>query len=73
MLWIENEKRHWNSVLECLFPIFQMLAERSLAFHGHHVHLYAPNNGNFLSQVEQLTKFVPAMKGFHIVTIYIYC
>jgi hypothetical protein len=54
---IENEKKHWHSILERLFAIVQMSAERSLAFRGHRQHIYEPNNGNFLSQVEQLQKF----------------
>lgn len=58
---IENEKKHWRSVLERLFAIVQMLAERSLAFRGHREELYEPNNGNFLTQVELLAKFDPIM------------
>jgi hypothetical protein len=48
---IEEEKKHWRSVLEGLFAIVQTLAERSLAFRGQREDLYEPNNGNFLSQV----------------------
>jgi hypothetical protein len=50
----------WKETLAFSASVFivQMLGERSLSFHGHQGHLYAPNNGNFLSQVEQLTKFV---------------
>jgi hypothetical protein len=55
---IEEEKKHW---LERLFAIVQTLAERSLAFCGHREHLYEPNNGNFLCQVELLAKFDPVM------------
>jgi hypothetical protein len=42
---IENEKKNWNSVRECLFAIPQTLAERSSAFRGHREHIYEPNNG----------------------------
>ncbi|XP_065662920.1 zinc finger MYM-type protein 1-like [Hydra vulgaris] len=58
---IENEKKHWRLVLERLFAIVLMLAERSLPFRGHREQLYQPNNGNFLAQVELIAKFDPVM------------
>ncbi|XP_065652831.1 zinc finger MYM-type protein 1-like [Hydra vulgaris] len=58
---IENEKKHWCLVLERLFAIVLMLAERSLPFRGHREQLYQPNNGNFLAQVELIAKFDPVM------------
>jgi hypothetical protein len=60
-----------NTVIQC-FAIVQTLAERSLASLDHNKHLYEPNNGNFLSQVEQIPKFHPAMKDFHVVIICTY-
>ncbi|XP_065665530.1 zinc finger MYM-type protein 1-like [Hydra vulgaris] len=58
---IENEKKHWRLVLERLFAIVLMLAERSLPFRGHREQLYQPNNGNFLAKVELIAKFDPVM------------
>ncbi|XP_065650700.1 zinc finger MYM-type protein 1-like [Hydra vulgaris] len=58
---IKNEKKHWRLVLERLFAIVLMLAERSLPFRGHREQLYQPNNGNFLAQVELIAKFDPVM------------
>ncbi|XP_065664507.1 zinc finger MYM-type protein 1-like [Hydra vulgaris] len=56
---IENEKKHWRLVLERLFAIVLMLAERSLPFRGHREQLYQPNNENFLAKVELIAKFDP--------------
>ncbi|XP_065645242.1 zinc finger MYM-type protein 1-like [Hydra vulgaris] len=58
---IENEKKHWRLVLERLFAIVLMLAERPLPFRGHREQLYQPNNGNFSAQVELIAKFDPVM------------
>lgn len=57
--WIENKKKHWRSVLECLITFVEKLNERSLAFSDYRECFDRPSKGTFLFQVGFLAKFHP--------------
>lgn len=59
----EEGTKRWRNVLTRLISIILSLASRNLASRGSSQHLYEPDNGNFLKEVELLAKFDPVMEN----------
>lgn len=60
---LEAERKRWRNVLTRLIGITLSLASRNLAFRGSSQHLYEPDNGNFLKEVDLLAKFDPVIEN----------
>ena len=60
---VQAERRKWRLILERMIAIPLSLAERNLAFRGHHEKLWEHGNGNFLKEAELLAKFDPVMES----------
>ncbi|XP_070406261.1 zinc finger MYM-type protein 5-like [Nothobranchius furzeri] len=62
MALIKTERRRWREVLTRLVAIIQSLAKRNIALRGTTDRLNAPNNGDFLKEVELMAQFDPVLK-----------
>ena len=58
---IREEQKYWKSVLWRLISIIQFLAERNLALRGASEKFGDARNGNFLGEVELISKFDPIL------------
>ena len=59
---LQAERRKWRDILTRLVAIIQSLAERNSALRGTSDRLFQRNNGNFLKEVELISKFDPVLK-----------
>ena len=58
---LQAERRKWRDILTRLVAIIQSLAERNSALRGTSDRLFQRNNGNFLKEVELISKFDPVL------------
>ncbi|XP_035712977.1 zinc finger MYM-type protein 1 [Folsomia candida] len=52
---------HWKQVLHCIVDAILYLAKNNLAFRGSSSQIHDDNSGNFLSLIELLSKYSPAL------------
>ena len=57
----KREVSYWTSVLTRVTDVTLTLASCNLAFRGHREKIGAPNNGNFLSIIELLSRYDPVL------------
>eukprot|EP00918_Siedleckia_nematoides_P105784 GHVU01230937.1.p1 GENE.GHVU01230937.1~~GHVU01230937.1.p1 ORF type:complete len:366 (-),score=37.91 GHVU01230937.1:284-1381(-) len=54
---MEERRTYWEKVLDRLFDVIELLAERGLAFRGDTEIVNGPSNGNYLGIIQLLAKY----------------